>query len=323
MMMRHCETVAAIGVLLSLVAVPLAVGWYHEKQVLQKQSGPPKVIALTGVAKDGVWTTEEVNGLNYWWKTFSPATIRLRKGQEIRLRLSSVDVTHRFYAPALGVGPVEVEPGHTREVTLRADTIGNFKYFCTSMCGDCHFYMQGWILVSGEDGPPPEPPERLACRRHFDEPETGDLVDRGRYLYHEKGCHTCHGEGGKGGVENFNYVKDTVPAHDGLALDFHLKTQEQADAFIALLEQEKDLSKIRRVPEIPRFMISRIKYQNARELMLGGKECEGADESAPLPPLQMPAWQALLSEDDVRALMAYILSLGSREKRSPADAPRK
>ena len=91
--------------------------------IRQPENGRPlraneRVINITGVGARGAWTLETVNGLNYWWKSFEPATIHMQLNEKVVLRLLSADVFHQFYVPALGIGPVDVEPGYIKEDPL-------------------------------------------------------------------------------------------------------------------------------------------------------------------------------------------------------------
>jgi len=148
-MRRHVhEFVAGFFVLATLIGLPLEIS--HYQRALLTRPGV-KIIELTGVRWDGAWTEEPVQGWNYWRRTFHPATITLREGEEVVLRLMSADVTHGFSVPDLDVEPVEVEPGHVVEVRLKGTRSGKFPYACTMMCGERHFFMRGTIQVIGRD----------------------------------------------------------------------------------------------------------------------------------------------------------------------------
>ena len=140
------EKLAFICVLMVLVAVPGLVFVYQD--IYRPSRNAERVISITGVGARGAWTLETVNGLNYWWKSFEPATIHIQVNEQVVLRLLSADVFHQFYVPALGIGPLDMEPGYVKEIRFKAEKAGVFQYYCTSMCGGCHFYMQGWIVVT-------------------------------------------------------------------------------------------------------------------------------------------------------------------------------
>lgn len=307
------EQIALLLLVLPMALVCSAVAWIG----IVSRGGPDGngtvVINLTGVAADGVWTLEAVNGLNYWWKTFEPATLYVTEGDEVIINLSSADVFHNFYLPVFSVGPVGVEPGHMATVRFTADRPGVYQYYCTSMCGGCHFYMRGWLVVTARGEKPVKPPPIMCtlCRPEEERPSSfTSLVNHGAYLYLEKGCVTCHGPEGQGGIANPNSVNSPVPAHNTTAEKLFLASEEDAEIFIELIEEVGDLSEIEEPPEgISRFPVVRARYDNAKEIIRKGRYSSKAALDGPEPPLQMPAWQYIVEEREVDALLAYFVSL--------------
>ncbi|MFQ5652494.1 MAG: c-type cytochrome [bacterium] len=277
--------------------------------------GSTRVIHLTGVMKNGVWTDEEVTGLNYWRKTFPPATIVLREGEEVVLRLSSSDGTHSFYVPELNLGPIKVESGHTVEVSLRATKAGDYTYYCTLVCGDCHYFMRGTVKVLTAD-------EELVsyvdadvggsdkfCEFHNPSNTFSSFIDRGEYLYKWKGCVTCHGEGGKGGVYNPNYVKEYVPQLNTLAEKMKIDWKEDADILIGLMESDTDLESLEDDPPVGGYSRFLAQYNSIRTKILNGApSLQMLDPDGPKPPLHMPAWEEQLSSEDIDAILAYLIN---------------
>jgi mono/diheme cytochrome c family protein len=331
------ETVATLLVLLPLLAGGGLVAWYGQTAVPGAGEPGTAVFNLTGVASGGVWTLAEVNGLNYWWKTFEPATLFIRLGDEVVLNLRSADLFHRFYIPAFALGPVDVEPGHMATVRFRADRAGVFQYYCTSMCGSCHFYMRGWIVVTAPGEEPRRPPP-IVCQRCLPDepgfaprPVAGDPVALGAWLYQQKGCVTCHGPEGRGGVDNPNSANSPVPRHDTTAQKLFLASEEDAQALIELLRRTAELGVgamngnaagsaaaldpfdafdvLDEPPEIGRFPVVRARFENAREIVRLGRISSRLDPEGPEPPLQMPAWKFLVEEREIDALLAYFVSL--------------
>lgn len=306
------ERIAALLVLLPMVAVTTAVAWLGLTPGRVAGNPPTVVFNLTGVAADGVWTLEPVNGLTYWWRSFEPATLHVTEGDEVVIHLRSGDVFHRFYLPTFSVGPVAVEPGHTVTVRFTADQRGIFQYYCTSMCGGCHFYMRGWIVVSGPGEDPVQPPPILCTLCRPDDlppPTASDLVEIGSYLYVAKGCVTCHGPEGQGGIVNVNSANSPVPAHNTTAEKLFLETPDDAEAFIQLLQATGDLSSLEEPPEIHLFPVVRTRFDNAKEIVRKGRYSSKIDAGGPEPPLQMPAWKFIVEEREIDALLAYFVSL--------------
>jgi len=306
------ERVAATLVLLPMVLVWGAIHWYGRSAVPGYGDDDVVVVNLTGVASTGVWTLDEVNGFNYWWKRFQPATVHLRQGDEVVLNLRSADLLHCFYIPALGVGPVDVEPGHLVTVRFTANTAGVFQYYCTSICGGCHFYMRGWIVVTAEGERAIDPPPILCglCQPTDEPPpDGGGLVALGAFLYRTKGCMTCHGPEGMGGVPNLNSANSPVPRHDTTAQKLFLRTPEDCQRMVELVESHPDLAALEEEPDIVGFQVVRVRWENARQIIRGGRYSSKVDPRGPEPPLQMPAWQYLISEREMDAVLSYFISL--------------
>ena len=306
------ERIALLAVVLPLVLGSAAIAWY--RHAATPGVGEPGVVVfnLTGVASTGVWTLDDVNGLNYWWKKFEPATISVREGDTVLVNLRSADLLHRFYIPEFGVGPVDVEPGHMVSVRFTADRAGVFQYYCTALCGTCHFYMRGWVVVTAAGAEPITPP-RISCPLCLPDvgprPVTEDLVQIGSYLYRQKGCSTCHGPEGHGGVVNPNSANSPVPAHDTTAQKLFLAGPEDAEALLELIQRTPDLGAVEEDDDISRFPVVRTRYLNAKQIVRGGRYSAKADPAGPEPPLQMPAWQHLVDERDIDALLSYFISL--------------
>ena len=303
------ERFAVISVFIVLVTVPLIVFYYHG--VRGPARDERKVITITGVGSRGAWTLDEVNGLNYWWKSFEPATIHLRLHDRVVFRFLSADVFHQFYVPALGIGPVDVDPGYVKEIQFEAGKAGVFRYYCTSMCGGCHFYMQGWIVVTppGETPVIPEPIACSLCLPAFGSPPEADPVALGEYLYQAMGCITCHGIEGRGGVKNYNYIKKTVPAHNRTAAKIFLADEEDRDAFLNLIQDGADPNDPPEDPDISRYRLVLSRFNAAVELIERGKNAARLELAGPEPPLQMPAWKDKLSPGQINAIMGYFISL--------------
>lgn len=306
------EKLLAFLLVLAAVAEGAGIAWYRKAAVPGADEPGTVTFNLTGVASRGVWTLEEVNGLNYWWRDFEPAVLYVPAGSAVVINLRSADLYHQFYVPELAVGPVDIEPGHMKTVRFRAERAGVFQYYCTSMCGSCHFYMRGWLVVTAAGSQPVRPP-RIVCGRCRDElpprrPDA-DLVEQGAWLYEANGCSTCHGPEGRGGVENVNANNSPVPRHDTTAQKLFLASPEDAAAFQELLETRAPLDDLAEAPEIRGFRVVRARFENAREIIRKGRYSGKRDLEGPEPPLQMPAWQYLIEEREIDALLAYFVSL--------------
>jgi len=79
------------------------------------------------------------------WK-FEPATIVVKKGDTVKLNITSVDVSHGFNLPDFGINK-RLEPGTTSLITFVADKAGSFGFNCSVLCGAGHSGMTGQLIV--------------------------------------------------------------------------------------------------------------------------------------------------------------------------------
>jgi len=77
---------------------------------------------------------------------FTPNQITLKKGETVKLRLTTEDVTHGFFMKKLKIDEV-IEPGKPMEITLTPDTAGSFTTICDRFCGVNHGGMNMTITV--------------------------------------------------------------------------------------------------------------------------------------------------------------------------------
>jgi plastocyanin len=307
------EFVAALIVIIFIAAVPYAIfgnaPWVNEKSM--------RVMHLTAVTEDGVWTDAKVNAGNYWSKKFEPAHIVLQKGEKVLLRLSSSDVTHTFYVPELNIGPVIVDGGHTEEVIIQSAITGDYTYYCVIVCGECHYYMQGHISVVDVDDLVNSGIKDidLSCAIHNMSVEYNSVIEEGEYLFVKKGCVTCHGENGTGGVYNPNYVNTYVPELNTLADKMKIYWQEDADTVLKLLEMGDDLEALEDDPPFRSYNRFLAQYNSIRtKIIEGAPDLQMIDPQGPIPPLYMPAWEEQLSDQEIDAIISYLLSEFSWEE---------
>jgi cytochrome c oxidase subunit 2 len=69
--------------------------------------------------------------------------------RDVRLVLSSRDVIHSIYVPALGIKQ-DVIPGTETVARTRATETGEYRLYCAELCGDGHARMGGQVAVLNE-----------------------------------------------------------------------------------------------------------------------------------------------------------------------------
>jgi cytochrome c oxidase subunit II len=77
---------------------------------------------------------------------FSPNQITLAKGETVKLRIKSEDVTHGLFVRPLGID-TEIVPGQVTELTVTPQAAGTYRAICDHFCGAGHGGMKMTIVV--------------------------------------------------------------------------------------------------------------------------------------------------------------------------------
>lgn len=97
--------------------------------------------------------TIEVIGHQWWYEVRYPDTdivlrdeLRMPAGVPVRLRLTSADVIHSFWAPRLA-GKMDLIPGRVNELVIEASRPGSYLVECAEFCGLWHARMRMEIIA--------------------------------------------------------------------------------------------------------------------------------------------------------------------------------
>ncbi len=107
-------------------------------------STPPSTGEPTGAAQPSGETKEFTVTAKNW--EFVPNTIKVSRGDEVILKVKSVDVPHGFFIEAYGIDE-RLEPNKEVVVTFVADKKGEFPFVCSVPCGKGHGTMRGVLIV--------------------------------------------------------------------------------------------------------------------------------------------------------------------------------
>ncbi|RME41936.1 MAG: hypothetical protein D6796_15130 [Caldilineae bacterium] len=77
---------------------------------------------------------------------YTPAVLRVNRGDRVILTLQAGDVVHGFFLDGYGIN-VRVDPGRSQTVEFVADRSGKFRYRCPVSCGPLHPFMIGELVV--------------------------------------------------------------------------------------------------------------------------------------------------------------------------------
>lgn len=168
------------------------------------------VITLTALLGYGLWLMREslaiearpalrieVTGEQWWWRlgyrdrdgnTFAEANeIRIPVGVEVEFELRSADVIHSFWVPSLG-GKLDMIPGRTNRLRLKADRPGVYRGQCAEYCGGPHALMALEIVAL----PQAEFDAWLSAGQRAASIPADEAARRGSELFLAAGCGGCH-----------------------------------------------------------------------------------------------------------------------------------
>ena len=77
---------------------------------------------------------------------FSPGSLRVRKGEQVRLIMAAVDHDHGFRLDDFQINQ-KIPKGTTTIVEFTADKAGTFQFHCSNVCGLGHRNMKGTLVV--------------------------------------------------------------------------------------------------------------------------------------------------------------------------------
>jgi cytochrome c oxidase subunit 2 len=139
-----------------------------------------------------------VIGHQFWWEFQYPDAsvvtaneLHLPIGRTANLILTSNDVIHSFWVPALG-GKRDAFPSHTNYIWMTPDSTGEFPGQCYQLCGYSHGNMRERAIIQS-----PEDFQAwlTAQQQPAVQPTEGDAAE-GAQLFQTRGCVACHTIGG-------------------------------------------------------------------------------------------------------------------------------
>src|SRR3989344_3961229 len=77
---------------------------------------------------------------------FNSNEITVNNGDRVRLKITSMDVTHGFSLPSFNINK-NLKPGEEVIIEFTADKTGTFTFACSVVCGSGHGSMNGRLIV--------------------------------------------------------------------------------------------------------------------------------------------------------------------------------
>lgn len=191
--------------------------WYGWRSYVHVVTPPNKAVEINVLAWRWNWQFTHSNGV-------TDSDLHVPSNTPVRLVMTSKDVLHAFYAPAMRVKQ-DIVPRRYTYAWFYATKPGTYRLTCAEYCGTSHAQM-ACLQVD---------PKTLACLRRAvvvvhapgdyeryladKEAESQNLppAELGKKLYEKKGCNACHTVDGtpRVGPSFFHDFGTTVTLSDG------------------------------------------------------------------------------------------------------------
>ncbi len=230
----------------------------------------PNAVVLNAVGSQWKWDFEYENGKKAFIADGNGEFL-LPVNKPVKIVLTSTDVLHSFFLPAMRVKSDAIKGQYTH-VSFTPVRTGEYRLFCTEYCGKDHSAMYGMLRVVSEG----------EFERWVNDKSKKEVspIQRGKALYVEKACKSCHS------LDGTRVVGPTWLKLAGKTGKFSDGTTYTADE------------------------------QYLRESILNPNKhiVEG------FAPNMMPVFEGQLDETDLAALIAFIKSIDGSAPAAPAAA---
>jgi cytochrome c oxidase subunit 2 len=175
----------------------LEIGWTLAPATILVFISVPTIRTIfrtQGDAPEGALKVEVV-GHQWWWEFRYPALairtaneLHIPAGRPVALEMTSADVIHSFWAPALG-GKRDVIQGRTTRLAFTAEAPDTVLGQCAEFCGVSHANMRLRVIVESDSAFTAWAANE---QRGAVEPVAGSLEERGKQAYARSACIACH-----------------------------------------------------------------------------------------------------------------------------------
>jgi len=169
---REVEITWTVGTLFAFIFI----FWFAGVTFLAEYKAPPNAEEIHVVGKQWMWKIEHPDGAREINELHVPMNV------PIRLVMTSQDVIHSFFLPALRIKQ-DVVPGRYTTTSFNADRPGTYNLFCAEFCGRGHSTMGGRLIVETKANY-----QKWAQAQHH----VMDVAGQGRALFTRMGCSGCH-----------------------------------------------------------------------------------------------------------------------------------
>jgi cytochrome c oxidase subunit 2 len=114
---------------------------------VMRRGGTALALAVLLVSSAGQGAEPRVVKISAKRFSFTPAEVRVKKGEAVVLELTSLDRVHGFNLPAFKIRK-DIVPNDVTRVALTPEKEGTFPFHCDVFCGDGHEDMTGTLVVT-------------------------------------------------------------------------------------------------------------------------------------------------------------------------------
>ena len=183
-------------------------GWLGRQRTVVAGGIVFPTVVLSGLLIYGLWLMRAdaststpdlriaVTGEQWWWRVTyhlghgraieSANEIRMPVGRTVALTLTSPDVIHSLWIPSLA-GKVDLIPGRSTTLRLKADRAGIYRGACAEYCGGPHALMALHAVAM-----PAQDFASWFSAHGATLPALDDAQTRGGQLFLSAGCGGCH-----------------------------------------------------------------------------------------------------------------------------------
>ena len=210
------------GVVLPLVVLVVVFGATVRAMREDPSTAPPGSLVI------------DVVGHRWWWEVRYPEEgvttaneLHLPVGRPVALRLTSADVIHSFWVPALA-GKLDLLPDGTNTLVLQADEPGEHDSLCAEFCGLQHAD-HGLVVVAE---PEAEFEAWVEARRSPAVEATSAAARRGFDVFTSTGCASCHAIAGTTAVATAGPDLTHLASRQSLGAGAVANTREDLAAWV-------------------------------------------------------------------------------------------
>jgi cytochrome c oxidase subunit II len=190
---KRVESTLSFEVPMIAGILALFLGWWviGFRQFVTISSPPPNTLDIYVVAKQWMWKFSYAEGPSAVERLTVPA------GRPVRLIMTSRDVIHSLYVPALRLKQ-DVIPGRYVTMWFTADKPGTYPIYCAEYCGVSHSRMLGQLVVLSDDDYgawlATSEAQAVAARDVTGPPALSDsnLTSVGQTVAARRACLACH-----------------------------------------------------------------------------------------------------------------------------------